>query len=58
MYVLYHVLCIVAAGFLAAWALSLNDLRYSDGNEYNPILISVFIIVLLAIAFGVATLNV
>lgn len=57
MYVFWHVVCCLVAGFFAAWAVSLNELRFGD-KAYSSRWIWLLVIVLLTIAFGVATLNV
>ena len=58
MFVFFHILCLITSGFLAAWAISLNDLRYGDESGFNNVVLAIFIIALLALAFGVATLHV
>ncbi len=58
MFVFYHIICLLVGGFLAAWAMSLNDLRYDEDSTYSSILVSLFTIALFALALGVATLHV
>lgn len=57
MFVFLHILCCLAAGFIAGWAVSINELRFKD-QEFDTIWVYLLIMSLLAIAFGVATLNV
>lgn len=53
----YHILCLLVGGFLAAWAISINEVRFSD-KTYQSRWIWLLIWVLLSLSLGVATLNV
>ena len=57
MHIFLEVLRCLIAGFFAAWAVSMNELRYKD-KVFTGKLLWLYVILLFAIAFGVAIIHV